>query len=97
MRLERLQAEYERAVAILEARVRTAYMDEPPDMLSFLVSASSFDDSSTTSTFSNASAGRTSASPPRWRERSGTPLQSGPRRSNEALASGDRLGDRRAH
>lgn len=43
-RLERLQAEYESAVAILEARVRTAYIDEPPDMLSFLVSASSFDD-----------------------------------------------------
>ena len=37
-------AEYARAVAILEARVRTAYMDEPPDLLSFLVSASSFDD-----------------------------------------------------
>lgn len=43
-RLRRLQAEYARAVAILEARVRTAYMDEPPDLLSFLVSASSFDD-----------------------------------------------------
>ena len=43
-RLERLQAEYTTAVAILEARVRTAYMDEPPDMLAFLVSASSFDD-----------------------------------------------------
>jgi murein DD-endopeptidase MepM/ murein hydrolase activator NlpD len=43
-RLERLQAEYVRVVGILEARVRTAYMDEPPDMLSFLVSASSFDD-----------------------------------------------------
>jgi murein DD-endopeptidase MepM/ murein hydrolase activator NlpD len=43
-RLERLQAEYARAVGILEARVRTAYMDEPPDMLAFLVSASSFDD-----------------------------------------------------
>ncbi len=43
-RLDRLQAEYASAVAILEARVRTAYMDEPPDMLSFLVSASSFDD-----------------------------------------------------
>jgi len=36
--------EYARAVGVLEARVRTAYMDEPPDMLSFLVSASSFDD-----------------------------------------------------
>ena len=36
--------EYEKAVAILEARVRSAYIDEPPDMLSFLVSASSFDD-----------------------------------------------------
>jgi murein DD-endopeptidase MepM/ murein hydrolase activator NlpD len=43
-RLERLQAQYERAVAVLESRVRAAYIDEPPDMLSFLVSASSFDD-----------------------------------------------------
>ena len=44
LRLERLQAEYERAVAILEARVRAIYIAEPPDVLSFLVSASSFDD-----------------------------------------------------
>ena len=43
-RLELLQAEYEKAVSILEARVRAAYIDEPPDMLSFLVSASSFDE-----------------------------------------------------
>jgi murein DD-endopeptidase MepM/ murein hydrolase activator NlpD len=43
-RLRRLPVEYARAVGVLEARVRTAYMDEPPDMLSFLVSASSFDD-----------------------------------------------------
>jgi murein DD-endopeptidase MepM/ murein hydrolase activator NlpD len=43
-RLRRLQVEYARALGVLEARVRTAYMDEPPDMLSFLVSASSFDD-----------------------------------------------------
>jgi len=43
-RVERLQAEYERAVAVLESRVRAAYIDEPPDLLSFLVSASSFDD-----------------------------------------------------
>jgi murein DD-endopeptidase MepM/ murein hydrolase activator NlpD len=43
-RLERLQAEYEKAIAILEARVRAAYIDEPPDMLAFLVSASSFDE-----------------------------------------------------
>ena len=43
-RLERLRAEYGKAVAILEARVRTAYIEEPPDMLAFLVSASSFDD-----------------------------------------------------
>jgi murein DD-endopeptidase MepM/ murein hydrolase activator NlpD len=43
-RLERLQAEYAKAVSILEARVRRAYIDEPPDMLAFLVSASSFDD-----------------------------------------------------
>jgi murein DD-endopeptidase MepM/ murein hydrolase activator NlpD len=44
IRLERLRAEYEKAVAILEARVRAAYIDEPPDMLAFLVSASSFDE-----------------------------------------------------
>jgi murein DD-endopeptidase MepM/ murein hydrolase activator NlpD len=43
-RLHRLQAEYAKAVAILEARVRAAYIDEPPDMVSFLVSASSFDE-----------------------------------------------------
>lgn len=43
-RLERLAAEYQKAVTILEARVRAAYIDEPPDMLSFLVSASSFDE-----------------------------------------------------
>jgi murein DD-endopeptidase MepM/ murein hydrolase activator NlpD len=43
-RLERLRAEYAKAVAIQEARVRAAYIDEPPDMLAFLVSASSFDE-----------------------------------------------------
>jgi murein DD-endopeptidase MepM/ murein hydrolase activator NlpD len=43
-RLQRLQAQYRRAVEILESRVRVAYMEEPPDMLSFLVSASSFSD-----------------------------------------------------
>ncbi len=43
-RLERLSAEYEKAIAILDGRVRAAYIDEPPDMLSFLVSASSFDE-----------------------------------------------------
>ena len=42
-RVVRLRAEYEQAVAILEARVRAAYVDEPPDVLSFLVSATSFD------------------------------------------------------
>jgi murein DD-endopeptidase MepM/ murein hydrolase activator NlpD len=41
-RLLRLQAEYRKAVAILEARVRVMYMAEPPDVLSFLVSASTF-------------------------------------------------------
>jgi murein DD-endopeptidase MepM/ murein hydrolase activator NlpD len=44
LRLERLEAEYERAVTILEARVRAIYIEESPDLLSFLVSASSFDD-----------------------------------------------------
>jgi murein DD-endopeptidase MepM/ murein hydrolase activator NlpD len=43
-RLERLQDEYAKAVGILEARVRAAYIDEPPDVLAFLVSASSFDE-----------------------------------------------------
>lgn len=44
LRLERLQAEYAHAVGILESRVRAIYIEEPPDVLSFLVSASSFDD-----------------------------------------------------
>lgn len=44
LRLNRLQAEYARAVVILESRVRAIYIEEPPDVLSFLVSASSFDD-----------------------------------------------------
>jgi murein DD-endopeptidase MepM/ murein hydrolase activator NlpD len=43
-RLQRLQAEYRRAVGVLEARVNAIYVEEPPDVLSFLVSASSFDD-----------------------------------------------------
>jgi len=43
-RLERQRAEYDKAIAILDARLRAAYIDEPPDMLSFLVSASSFDE-----------------------------------------------------
>jgi murein DD-endopeptidase MepM/ murein hydrolase activator NlpD len=42
--LERLRAEHARAVEILEERVRTMYIEEPPDLLSFLVSATSFDD-----------------------------------------------------
>jgi len=43
-RLQRLQRELQRVVAILEARVRAIYMADEPDVLSFLVSASSFDD-----------------------------------------------------
>ena len=43
-RLKHLQAEHARAVSILEARVRAIYIEESPDVLSFLVSASSFDD-----------------------------------------------------
>jgi murein DD-endopeptidase MepM/ murein hydrolase activator NlpD len=42
-RLQQLQAEYERAIVVLESRVRAMYIEEPPDVLSFLVSASSFD------------------------------------------------------
>jgi len=41
-RLERLQEEYRRAVEILEARLRAMYIADSPDVLSFLVSASSF-------------------------------------------------------
>ena len=44
VRLKHLQAEHEKAVSILEARVRAIYIEDAPDVLSFLVSASSFDD-----------------------------------------------------
>ncbi|HWQ23364.1 MAG TPA: hypothetical protein VNK94_04590, partial [Gaiellaceae bacterium] len=47
-RLRRLEAEERRAVAILEARVRAIYIEEPPDLVAFLVSAASFDDLITT-------------------------------------------------
>jgi murein DD-endopeptidase MepM/ murein hydrolase activator NlpD len=43
-RLEILQAEYRRAVEILESRVRAIYIEQPPDVLSILVSAESFGD-----------------------------------------------------
>ncbi|GIU95233.1 MAG: hypothetical protein KatS3mg012_1690 [Gaiellaceae bacterium] len=43
-RLERLEAEHRRAVSILERRVRQIYIEETPDLLSFLVEASSFDE-----------------------------------------------------
>lgn len=43
-RLRLLQVEHRRAVAILERRVRQIYIEETPDVLSFLVSASSFDE-----------------------------------------------------
>lgn len=43
-RLKALQAEYRRAVTILEERVRQIYISETPDVLSFLVEASSFDE-----------------------------------------------------
>ena len=41
-RLLRLQREHARAVGLLEQRVRDAYINEPPDALAFIVSASSF-------------------------------------------------------
>ncbi|HLE99785.1 MAG TPA: peptidoglycan DD-metalloendopeptidase family protein [Gaiellaceae bacterium] len=43
-RLLQLQEELRRAIAILESRVRAAYIDGPPDVLSFIVSAASFDE-----------------------------------------------------
>jgi murein DD-endopeptidase MepM/ murein hydrolase activator NlpD len=44
LRLKRLQREYRRAVAILESRVRAIYIEQPPDVLSVLVSATTFGD-----------------------------------------------------
>lgn len=44
LRLERLREEHRRALAVLEARVREIYVQETPDMLSLLISASSFSD-----------------------------------------------------
>jgi len=52
-RLQILQAEYLRAVEILEARVRAIYIEEPPDVLSVLVSASTFGDMIDTYEFVN--------------------------------------------
>jgi len=43
-RLRRLQDEYRRAVKILEERVRAIYIEEEPDALSVLVSATTFGD-----------------------------------------------------
>jgi murein DD-endopeptidase MepM/ murein hydrolase activator NlpD len=43
-RLERLEETHRKAVSALEARVRAIYVAETPDVLSFLVSASSFDE-----------------------------------------------------
>ena len=43
-RLRALEGEYRRAVGILEARVRAIYIEEEPDALSVLVSATSFSD-----------------------------------------------------
>jgi murein DD-endopeptidase MepM/ murein hydrolase activator NlpD len=43
-RLQILQAEYRRAVEILESRVRSIYIEQQPDVLSILVSAESFGD-----------------------------------------------------
>jgi len=43
-RLRRLEVEYRRAVGILEARVRAIYIEEEPDTLAVLVSATTFGD-----------------------------------------------------
>jgi murein DD-endopeptidase MepM/ murein hydrolase activator NlpD len=43
-RLERLRAQYTRAVGVLEQRVREIYIEGSPDVVSFLVSATSFSD-----------------------------------------------------
>ena len=43
-RLRRLEEEYRHAVGILEARVRAIYIEEEPDALSVLVSATTFGD-----------------------------------------------------
>jgi murein DD-endopeptidase MepM/ murein hydrolase activator NlpD len=43
-RLHHLQAKHRQAVSVLEARVRAIYVSDSPDVLAFLVNASSFDD-----------------------------------------------------
>ena len=52
-RLQILQAEFRRAVEILESRVRAIYIDQQPDVLSILVSAESFGDMIDTYEFVN--------------------------------------------
>jgi murein DD-endopeptidase MepM/ murein hydrolase activator NlpD len=44
LRLQRLRAQYARAIAVLETRVREIYMQGSPDVVSLLVSATSFSD-----------------------------------------------------
>ena len=94
-RLERLRAEYEKAIAILDARVRSAYIDEPPDMLAFLVSASSFDDVIDNLEFLTVSAVRIGASP--QVERAREDGCGATRDDLDEAAGGDRLGDRGAN
>lgn len=43
-RLRQLEEEHRKAVSVLEARLRAIYVEESPDVLSFLVSATSFDE-----------------------------------------------------
>jgi murein DD-endopeptidase MepM/ murein hydrolase activator NlpD len=52
-RLRILQAEFQRAMEILESRVRTIYIQQQPDVLSILVSAESFGDVIDTYEFMN--------------------------------------------
>ena len=52
-RLQILQAEFRRAVEILESRVRAIYIEQQPDVLSILVSAESFGDMIDTYEFVN--------------------------------------------
>jgi murein DD-endopeptidase MepM/ murein hydrolase activator NlpD len=44
LRLRQLREKHRRAVSVLEARVRAIYVSDSPDVLSFLVNATSFDD-----------------------------------------------------
>ena len=97
-RLELLQsASYARAVAILEARVRAIYIEESPDVLSFLVSAASFDDLIDNYEFLGRIGLQDQRIARQVERRRRRPPRSDGRRRRRGGSSRQRLRDRRAH